>query len=129
MRQSEQSLSLSGLRVLVVEDEFYIADDLRRALGEAGAEVVGPAPTVERARALVAEGGFDCAVLDLNLHGESGTPVAALLTERAIPFVIATGYGSGTVPEEYASVPRCEKPFDPAALVKVLKRLNLERVG
>ena len=47
--QSIQVLPLRGARVLVVEDEYYIADDLRRALEAAGAEVVGPFSTIEKA--------------------------------------------------------------------------------
>ena len=34
-------VELSGTRVLVVEDEYYMADDLRRAIMGGGAQVVG----------------------------------------------------------------------------------------
>ena len=113
---------LQGLRVLVVEDEFFIGDDLRRCLVDAGAEVIGPEPTVAKAEAAIARGGIDCAVLDLNLHGESGAAVADRLTALGIPFAIATGYGAVAVPERFGGVPRCEKPFEPAALLKVITR-------
>lgn len=46
--------SLQGVRVLVVEDEYFIADDLRNALAAQGAAVVGPAPSVHRASELLA---------------------------------------------------------------------------
>ena len=115
---------LEGTRVLVVEDEFYIADDLARCLKEAGAIVLGPVPSVDRALEVIAEEAPDCAVLDLNLHGDSAGPIAQRLNELRIPFAISTGYDRPTVPDEFQSVPRCEKPFDPSELIKVLARLS-----
>ena len=120
----QQSLRLDGLRVLVVEDEYYIADDLRRHLKDAGAYVVGPCPTMKTAQAALNSEQVDCAVIDLNLNGESAAPIAERLSELRIPFAIATGYGSESVPERYSSTPRCEKPFDPAALVALLAQLT-----
>lgn len=97
------------------------ADDLQRALKGAGAEVVGPCGSVEPALDAVDQGGFDCAVIDLNLHGESA--IADRLETAGYPFAIATGYGSATVPERHKRVPRVEKPFDPVALVKTVELL------
>lgn len=115
---ADQQLRLKGLRLLIVEDEYFIADDLRRHLSDAGAEVIGPVPTIARAEAAIRCGGIDGAVLDLNLHGESAAPVADMLANLGIPFAIATGYG--TVPDQFVGVPRCEKPFDPPQLVRLI---------
>jgi DNA-binding NtrC family response regulator len=119
-----QHLNLSNARVLVVEDEFYIADDLRRTLDAAGAAVVGPVSTLRAAEKHVDAGDFDCAVIDLNLHGESAVPLARRLVAAGKSFAIATGYGSGAVPPEFKEVPRIEKPFDPAALLHLVGQLN-----
>src|SRR5574338_1291615 len=108
-----QGLELSGKRVLLVEDEYYIADDLRRTLNAAGADVVGPFSTVAKACDAVEEVTFDCAVIDLNLHGESAVAVADRLVEKGASFAIATGYGSSAVPDRLKDVPRIEKPFNP----------------
>ena len=62
---------LAGKRVLVVEDEYYIADDMRRMLSAAGATVVGPCASLSKAEAAVDEGDFDCAVIDLNLGAKA----------------------------------------------------------
>lgn len=113
---------LAGLRILLVEDEYFIADDLARALSGAGASIVGPCATVARAERAIDADGIDFAILDLNLHGESGVQVAEHLLRLEIPFAFATGYGSPSVPDRFRDLPRCEKPFDPEALVKLVAR-------
>lgn len=105
--------SLRGRRVLVVEDEYMLAEDLRCELEGAGAAVLGPVPSVADALALLARGPPpDAAILDVNLGGEMVFPVAEALRERGVPFVFATGYDAWSLPPAYAQVPRCEKPFD-----------------
>ena len=121
--EAKQHLTLDGVRVLVVEDEFYIADDLCRALRNNGAVVVGPCPTLRKAEAAINSGGFDCVILDLNLHGDSTAPIADELTNRGVPFVIATGYGSSGVPNRLKRLPQVEKPFEPITLVDLLSHL------
>ena len=121
---SNQRLRLDGKRVLLVEDEYYIADDIRRTLTAAGAQVVGPFSSVAKAQVAVDVGAFDCAVLDLNLHGESAIPLAERLTREGKSFAIATGYGSPAVPDDLKAVPRIEKPFDPAALLSLVGQLS-----
>ncbi|MBB3018622.1 CheY-like chemotaxis protein [Microvirga lupini] len=113
--------SLSRCRVLVVEDEFYIADDMAAALEKLGAEVVGPVPTQEKALALIASAEpIHAAILDFYLKGETVYPVADALAERGIPFVFATGYDRATVLPEYQAVQRWEKPFNPHDLAQAL---------
>ena len=116
--------ALAGWRVLVVEDEYFLADDLASALGRLGATVVGPVPTRADALACLDRGErIDAAVLDINLHGEMVWPLADALLARGLPFVFATGYGQAMVPSAYGRVPRWEKPFDPEDLVRALPGL------
>ena len=124
-----QRLPLQGARVLVVEDEYYIADDLRRELIAAGARVVGPVSTVPAAFEAIDRGEFDCAVIDLNLHGVSAVSVANRLIEEGKSFAIATGYGSDVVPDRLKGVPRIEKPFDPPALLRLVLTLSCGQPG
>ena len=124
----DQAPRLSGKRVLLVEDEYYIADDLRRTLIAAGAKVVGPYATLAKAQGALDRNGFDCAVIDLNLHGESAIPIADRLIEDGKSFAIATGYGSAAVPDRFNEVPRIEKPFDPPAVLKLVEQLSSTRV-
>ncbi len=113
----------------MVEDEYYIADDFRRELSAAGAEVVGPFSTVAAACDAIDRGEFDCAVIDLNLHGDSAVPVADKLIETGKSFAIATGYGSDVVPDRLKAVPRIEKPLDPPALLELVLTLSCAQSG
>ncbi len=112
------------LRVLVVEDEYFIADDIARALIRHGAEVVGPVPTVREAQALVVSQSLDLAVLDINLRGELVYPLVAELTQRGVPVVFATGYDAAAIPADYGAIPSWSKPFDYNALAGVLPSLR-----
>jgi CheY-like chemotaxis protein len=113
--------SLTGRRVLVVEDEYFLADDLGRALAQLGAEVLGPVATREGALDFLATGErIDLAVLDINLEGEAVYPVADTLIKQGVPFVFATGYDQTAIPPQYQQVPRWEKPFAPEALAQAL---------
>ena len=114
---------LNGRRILVVEDEALIAMLVEDALLEAGAVVLGPAATVEEALALFEAEQPEAAVLDINLAGQSSTPVADLLNDHAIPFVVATGYGAAGLPERHRDVPVLAKPYDPRDLITALEKV------
>lgn len=114
---------LQGCRVLVVEDEYFIPDDLDRALSAQGAEVVGPIGNLDAAMRQVERDGFEVAVLDINLRDKKVYPVADELRRRHLPFVFATGYDAGAVPGRFADVPRWEKPYDLASLIRDIEHL------
>src|SRR5689334_23497704 len=83
---------MSGQRsILIVEDEPLIAMMLEDFLDSLGHKVSGTCDTVKCALDEVEKGGFDLAILDVNLKGENVWPVATRLRERNVPFVIATG--------------------------------------
>ena len=111
---------LRDRRVLIVEDEYFLADEMAEALQKFGVQVVGPVPTSQKALALLADRPLDAAVLDINLRGEMVYPVADALSERGVPFVFATGYDAAAVPNAYRDVPRWEKPFTAEDLAKAL---------
>ena len=121
MMSAHSQPSLSGRRILVVEDEFFVADDLVQALTRLGAEVLGPVATREEALDLLSTGErIDLAVLDINLEGESVFPVADTLIEQGVPILFATGYDQAAIPAQYQQVLRWEKPFAPEALAHAL---------
>lgn len=91
---SMSQLSKPGVpRVLIVEDEPLIALDLQDMLRDVGYQVAGPAPSIDAALDLLSAGEeIAAAVLDLNLHQQLSTPVAAELRRRGIPFCLCTAY-------------------------------------
>lgn len=114
---------LAGRRVLVVEDDYFIAEDVCDCLREEGAEIVGPAGTVELALRLAREtDGLDCVVLDMNLGGSPVDEVARMLSGRSVAFFFVTGYRTGGIGEEFSGVPRLAKPFERRQLVDLVRR-------
>lgn len=115
---------LAGRRILIVEDEMLVAMSIEDTLVDAGGEVIGPAPTVGQALGLLRdEAEIDAVVLDMNLQGHSGLPVADACDERSIPFLILSGYGETALSGSHHAAPILSKPFASAALVEALKAL------
>ena len=120
---NERIKPLSGTKVLIVEDEYYLADDLSRSLATAGAQVLGPVGTLEDAEARVGEGGFDVAIVDMHLRGDFAYSVAERLGVIGVPFILTTGYYQGSLPDGLKDVPRVEKPFAPDEVVGLLSSM------
>jgi DNA-binding LytR/AlgR family response regulator len=120
------SESLKGRCLLVVEDEYLIAAELTASLESLGAEVFGPAASVEEALSLVERNGarLNGAVLDINLRNERVYPVAEVLTARGVPFLFTTGYDAIALPSFYAYAPRCQKPIDTEQIVQWLSNTD-----
>ena len=97
--------------ILVVEDEPLIAMMLEDFLESLGHSVSATCESVSDALQEAEKGGFDLAILDVNLKGESVWPVASKLREKNVPFVIATGGHVDPPPAEFANAPLIEKPY------------------
>lgn len=116
-------------RVLIVEDESLVALEMANALKLAGFVVVGPAAGLSKGLTLAAHESFDIAVLDVNLNGKLSTPIADVLVERGIPFLIASGYDIQTIlPPHLRGAPSLQKPVDSAVLAARLREI-LGRAG
>jgi CheY-like chemotaxis protein len=121
---SRERVSMKGRRILVVEDEYFLADDIGRALRSLGAEIAGPVGDLDDALRILDDGGtLDGAVLDVNIRSEMIYPIARELRERHVPFVFTTGYDKTSVDAEFHDVSLWEKPIDVAAMARGLARL------
>ena len=114
---------LTGLRVLVVEDETLVAMLLEDMLSDLGCEIAASTSRVSQALAAVGDAAtpIDVAILDMNVAGEPSTPVAEALAAAGVPFVFATGYGEGGVPEAWRGRATLQKPFSMTDVERVLK--------
>ncbi|HXJ02093.1 MAG TPA: response regulator [Micropepsaceae bacterium] len=110
-------------RILIVEDEMLVAMMIEDALVDLGLEVAGTAGTIEEALAAASGDDFDCAILDVHLHGKPVYPVADALAARGVPFIFATGYGQSGLAARYRGRPSLPKPFTGQDLERVLAAL------
>ena len=119
--QSILQKPLSGRRVLVVEDEYFLAEDIVQILKELGARIVGPVGELEEATNLVnADIAIDAAVVDVNLRNELAFPLARILRARKVPFLFTTGYDGSSIEQEFQDVQLWEKPLDLSAMARDL---------
>lgn len=114
---------LSGIRVLIVEDEALVAATLSDAVEDAGGEVVGIASSVSEARRLIRMLAFHVAVLDLNLADGEVTPVLEALHANKAPTVI---YSGGDLPakirQRHPELVALRKPALPGRIVAEILR-------
>lgn len=111
---------LADKRILIVEDEYFIAADLKLALQEEGAEVIGPVGRLDMGLVLIDAERLDVAVLDVNLAGEASYPIAEKLRDADVPCLLVTGYDGWAIPESFRQTPKVAKPFAMPTAVKAL---------
>jgi CheY-like chemotaxis protein len=97
--------------VLIVEDEPLISMMLEDFLDSLGHRIAGTCESVPEALIRLDEGGFDIAILDVNLKGERIWPVADRLAAMGIPYILATGGHIDPPPAAHADAPVLSKPF------------------
>lgn len=114
--ETDRRRRLAGLRVLVVEDVGMVAMALKAMLEELGCLVVGMAARLPEAEKLARRETLDGVLLDLNLGGQFAFPVADILRERDIPFIIMSGYDAGQLRPDLAETPQMQKPLERDAL-------------
>ncbi|MEO6092822.1 MAG: response regulator [Novosphingobium sp.] len=115
-------LKLEGRRILIVEDEPLLALDLEFSCEDEGAQVIGPAMSLDQALGRLENSpAIDGAILDVDLGGRDVYPVAAMLRARGVPFIFHTGHGSRTrLAELFPGSVTCNKPTSPDALINTL---------
>ena len=121
---------LKGRRILIVEDEYFLADELQIMLEDEGAETLGPVASVEAGLRILSAGQVpDAASLDINLCGGTVYPLADALIARGVPFVFTTWNNQAAIPAAYAHIRRLEKPVEPEMVLKELAILLRSTTG
>lgn len=115
-----ESATLTGQRVLVLEDDYYLASDTANAVRDAGGTVVGPFSNERSALEEIASGRPTAALLDVNLGAGPSYEAARVLVRRGIPFIFLTGYDDDVIPTEFANVQRLRKPVESARMLSCL---------
>ena len=118
--------SHSGL-VMVVEDNFMIARDMRGRLNDAGFSNVEVIPSEERALSFLEETSPTFAVLDVHLgHGETSLKVANELLSRDIPFIFVTGFGEDhNLPPHLSGIDVLTKPVTSRDITIAIDKVDL----
>lgn len=116
-------MSLNGHTVLVVDDDYYLAENTRQALEEANATVLGPYGDEDEAIASLEEQPPQYAVVDLNLGSGPSFAIARSLKVRGIPMLLVTGYDRDIIPPDLAGTPCLQKPVSNATLVAAVSDL------
>jgi CheY-like chemotaxis protein len=118
---TEPQASLEGKTVLLVEDESLVSMLAEEILLEAGCEVI-LAMRLDRALEVAKSAEIDCALLDVNLgNGATSFPVAEVLSERGVPFIFVSGYGTHGIDRTFAKAPVVQKPYRPELLLSALE--------
>jgi two-component SAPR family response regulator len=120
-KQSDRQVT--GLRVLVVEDENLVALLLEDMLTELGHTVIGPVARVKKALDMIQREEIDIAILDVNINGENTYSIADVLAARDVPFFFSTGYDKKSLHEPHQDRPILQKPFQRHDLEKLFAKV------
>ena len=114
---------LNGKSVLIVEDNFLVAEDLRCTVEQAGGTVVGPVADASQALEVAKKEQIDVALLDVGLRGQSSSAVAVALAYRLIPFILITGYVRDALPPDMENALYLAKPVMSDAVLNLITTL------
>ncbi|ONG58161.1 hypothetical protein BKE38_03470 [Pseudoroseomonas deserti] len=121
MNDLTQTRLLAGRAILVVEDQYVIAEELAQLLLQLGAQVIGPFARVDID--LAAQPRPDAALLDIHLRGRPVFALADRLRAEGVPLLFLTGYDASVLPPAYRDLPWLSKPVDARQLATALAGL------
>lgn len=114
------AVSLSGLKILVVEDEAIVSFMIEQVLSDLGCSAVWLAASIEEAEDVLNRNQPDMAILDVNVGGDLVFPIAQRLERDGIPFVFTTGYGRSGLLQSWLHCKVVHKPYDVEMLLAAL---------
>ena len=112
--------SLAGRKILIVEDDLVVAEEMRYTVTGAGGSPLGPAPSVEMALYLIGQQKPDAALLDVHLAGLTVEPIADHLRALYVPYVVVSGFARNAIPRTLRDAPFVAKPFYRSELLQPL---------
>jgi len=118
---SGESASLAGTRILVVEDDYFVANEIASVLRDHGAQVLGPVPDAARSRELSADSLPQCVLLDINLKGKLAFELAEEFIGRGVPAIFTTGYDASFLPPSLRGVTCLQKPIETHDLIRAVR--------
>jgi CheY-like chemotaxis protein len=125
MERSAMNETAEKLRIFVVEDEALVATWMEDILVDLGFEVHAVASRLPDGCEIARTGEFDLAILDVNLNGQPSYPIAEILRQRGIPFILATGYGGGGLDPAFTNIPTLAKPYNINDVERALSSMGL----
>ncbi len=126
---SNDKADLSGLCVLIAEDDFVTALSVVENVEAIGGEVLGPVAATAEGIALVRRTQPHIAFLDVQLRDGFVTPLAAVLEQLEVPFALVTGYrGEELERAALNEAPRLSKPYHRSDLIVMAVFLRQEAV-
>ena len=114
-------------KILVVEDEFLIAEELAEEIRDLGAYVLGPVRTPMEALRLIERETPDCVVLNAILQGAAATELVQHLRKLEVPYVVVTGYPIEGLPSQFRESISVIKPHDQETLQMAIMKAMLQR--
>ena len=123
----EYAANLHGMRVLIVEDKWVVAQRIKSMLEVAGATALGPVPTVEGALDYIRTEAIDAATIDMNLRDGFADDVVEELVAKRIPYIVVTGFEALPSNHDHHAIGVLHKPVEGRALVDLLRHVERAR--
>jgi len=120
---------LQSISVLLVEDDAIMAIDVTGLIEMAGGRVVGPAYSLSQGFRWLDESRFDCALLDVSLHGDLVFELADAIVARGIPVVFLTAHSPNIAPMHHRERRLVHKPFSSISLIRAIQSTVTEARG
>lgn len=118
--------SLAECRIFYLEDDFFIAEETRENLEDAGGDVV-VCGSVSRAFEVLERSRFDAALLDINIAGSTSVPVARQLRRAGVPVLFMSAYGRDILPTDLSSCGLIRKPASSDVVIREMEAMLCPR--
>ncbi|AUW57343.1 response regulator [Sphingobium sp. SCG-1] len=119
----------SGARILILEDDVFLADDMRRSLEDAGYEVLGPFDEQSSELSHAFDREPHAAILDMKLRGDGTSAIVDRLQSLDIPIIVPAGYAHAEVRSRISDLSLVEKPYSMSKIVAAVRSVLRRRPG